>query len=68
MARSAFRLPDLKRVLNAAAGAGFNVELDPATGRVLFSKSAATQSGVQRLATDTPPDVLAELEAKLGRG
>jgi hypothetical protein len=66
--RSAFRLPDLKRVLHAASGAGFDVELDPATGRVLFSKSTAVKPGVQRLATDTPPDVLAELEAKLGRG
>lgn len=68
MTRTGLRLPELKRVLNAAACAGFNVELDPATGRVLFSKSGAVQPGVQRLATDTPPDVLAELEAKLGRG
>lgn len=68
MARSAFRLPDLKRALQAAALAGFNVELDPSTGRVLFSRSTGVGEAVQRLATDTPPDVLAELEAKLGRG
>lgn len=66
--RSTFRLPDLKRALNAAASFGYSIELDLATGRMLFNKQGLSVVSPALSASDTPPDVLAELEAKLGRG